>query len=437
MILHYFDLSWRSLKRTPLVSLLMILAIAIGIGVTMTSLSVYHMMSLDPIPSKSSKLFAVQLQTMDESEDWWTSDNMPYQLTFKDAEYLSTANQAVRQTALLKSGFAVHLNKPDDKPLLQTTRAANADFFTMVNAPFAYGSAWSKTDEQDLKQVVVIGSEVNQKLFGGGNNLGKTIYLDDKTFQVVGILKPWILSSSFYDLNNGHFRDPEQVYLPFTLVRANEIRSWGNNNGWKHEDIKTEKDKHNSEITWIQFWVELANEKAQQDYINFLNNYVAEQKALGRFNRESPKVSIKNVTQWLEYNKVVSEDNKILVALSFMFLAVCLANILGLLLAKFMRRAPEIGVRRALGASKKQVFMQHIVEVSVLGFLGGLLGILIAQIGLLGIRQTNSNYESLATMDLSMLLAAPSIAIAACIIAGIYPAWQVCRTTPALYLKTQ
>jgi putative ABC transport system permease protein len=134
---------------------------------------------------------------------------------------------------------------------------------------------------------------------------------------------------------------------------------------------------------------------------------------------------------------VVSEDNKILVALSFMFLAVCLANILGLLLAKFLRRAPEVGVRRALGANKRQIFMQHIIEVAMLGLLGGLLGIVFAQFGLLGVPQSYSYYESLATMDLSMLLSAPLIAISTCVIAGLYPAWLVCKTNPAIYLKSQ
>ena len=66
MFSHYIDLSWRSFKRTPLVSLLMVIAIGVGIGITMTSLSVYHMMSMDPIPEKSDKLHAVQLQIMDE-----------------------------------------------------------------------------------------------------------------------------------------------------------------------------------------------------------------------------------------------------------------------------------------------------------------------------------------------------------------------------------
>ncbi len=77
MLLHYLDLSWRSFKRTPLVSFLMVLAIAIGIGITMTSLSVYHMMSADPIAHKSSQLYAVQLQVMDDGHTWWTSDNLP------------------------------------------------------------------------------------------------------------------------------------------------------------------------------------------------------------------------------------------------------------------------------------------------------------------------------------------------------------------------
>lgn len=165
--------------------------------------------------------------------------------------------------------------------------------------------------------------------------------------------------------------------------------------------------------------------------------YMEDQREKGRFNRETLEYKLRNVTEWLEYNSVVSEDNRILVGLSFMFLLVCVSNILGLLLAKFLKRAPEVGVRRALGASKRHIFAQHIVEVSVIGLAGGLLGIVIAQIGLWGIRVTNSYYDALATMDVSMLLAAPIIALMASFLAGLYPAWLVCRTQPAIYLKSQ
>lgn len=85
MFIHYLDLAWRSFKRTPLVSILMVLAVAIGIGVTMTSLSVYHMMSADPIPLKSERLFHPQINTRDEGQEWWTPDQHAYQMTYKDA----------------------------------------------------------------------------------------------------------------------------------------------------------------------------------------------------------------------------------------------------------------------------------------------------------------------------------------------------------------
>ena len=89
-----------------------------------------------------------------------------------------------------------------------------------------------------------------------------------------------------------------------------------------------------------------------------------------------------------------------LVGLSFMFLAVCLLNMIGLLLAKFLGAAPLVGLRRALGASKSAPFFrQHLVEVGVIGFGGGLLGIALAALGLWGVRNLYENYDELTRLD--------------------------------------
>lgn len=438
MFVHYLDLSWRSFRRTPVVSILMIFAVAVGIGITMTSLSVYHMMAMDPIPSKSSELYHVQLQTMDEGQTRrGSADGFPYQITYQDAINLHNAPLPARKTPSMKSGFSVHLNDSDIKPFIDISRMTTAHFFEMFKLEFLYGSAWTKQQYDDAAPVLVIGEQMNERLFGGVNSVGKMVNLDNRSYQVVGVLKHWDLHIKFYDTNNGAFDKPEQLFLPFSLVKAFEIDTWGNTNGWKFEDTSTFQKKMQSEELWIQFWAELNTPQEKQEYQDFLMAYMEEQQTLGRFNREKLEYSLKDVLEMMEYRGVVSEDNRILVGLSFMFLAVCLANILGLLLAKFLRRAPEVGVRRALGASKTQVFYQHIVEVSLLGFLGGLLGIGVAQLGLWGVRQTQNYYSSLATMDLSMLFAAPGIAISACVIAGLYPAWLVCRITPATHLKTQ
>ncbi|TMO62277.1 ABC transporter ATP-binding protein [Pseudoalteromonas aurantia] len=437
MLFHYIDLSWRSLKRTPMVSTLMIIAIAIGIGVTMTSLSVYHMMSADPIPSKSSQLHHVQLLALDEERTWWTKDDMPYQVTYQDAMNLLSADLPYRRTAMLKAGFAVHLDNSDIKPFIEQARVASGDIFSMFNLEFIYGGAWSSDDEESAASVVVIAQSLNDKLFQGENSVGKTINLDDMTVRIVGVIKDWPTYVKYYDLNNGAFREPEQVFLPFSLVAPNEIESWGNSNNWKAQSNRNYQDLLNSEVFWVQYWVELPTHQDKEAYASFLMSYMAEQQKIGRFARKELKYALRDVNEMMVYREVVNEDNKILVVLSFMFLAVCLANILGLLLAKFLRRAPEVGVRRALGASKTQVFIQHLVEVGLLGVIGGLLGILIAQVGLWGMRTSNSAYMAIADMDLTMLLAAPVIAVSVCILAGLYPAWLVCRTTPATHLKSQ
>ncbi|MFY8273201.1 ABC transporter permease [Pseudoalteromonas sp. SSDWG2] len=437
MLGHYIDLSWRSFKRTPLVSALMVVAIAIGIGITMTTLSVYHMMSADPIPSKSDQLFAVQLQTMDEGEGWFTNDDIPYQLTFQDAQNLMNSAKADAQVIMMRAGFAVHLGDEANAPKLMDARAAGRDFFSMFNAEFIYGGAWQQSDEDNALNKVVIEQSLSEELYGDINPVGKTLYLDKHLFEVVGVVKPVTSHIKYYDLNNGAFRPSERVIIPFSLVKELQITTWGNSNGWKRESNRTFEERLNSEMLWLQFWVQLDSPQAKEDYQQFLVNYIQEQQKLGRFARKDPKYALRDVNEWMQYNQVVSEDNKILVLLSFMFLAVCLANILGLLLAKFMRRAPEIGVRRALGASKTQVFTQHLVEVALLGVFGGVLGIVLAQLCLWGVRESYSYYSDLAQMDWVMLASAPAIAIVACVVAGLLPAYQVCRTNPAYYLKTQ
>ncbi|MFT4653624.1 MAG: putative ABC transport system permease protein [Kangiellaceae bacterium] len=437
MFFHYLDLAWRSFKRTPLVSVLMVMAIGVGIGITMTSLSVYHMASMDPIEHKSDKLFNVQLNTMDDGNTWWTEDDLPQQVTYKDAMALYQAGIPGRKVPSMKTGFTVHMNSDQVKPFLESTRVTGRDFFTMFDLSFLYGDTWSLEQERSVAPVVVISEELNDKLFGGENSVGKEIYLDDDTFQIVGVTQKWNIHTKYYDINNGAFNSPENIFMPVTQIAPMELGSWGNSNGWKFEEINTFKDRLNSELFWMQFWVELDTPEQEAQYRVFLNNYLTEQASMGRFTRKEVAFGLRNVNDWLVYSGVVSEENRILVGLSFMFLIVCLANILGLLLGKFLRRAPEIGVRRALGASKRDIFIQHLVEVSALGFIGGLLGIGIAQLGLWGVRESYNYYSALATMDVYMLFAAPFIAITACIIAGLYPAWLVCRTAPALYLKTQ
>ena len=437
MFHYYLRLAWLSIRKTPVISSLMVLAIAVGVGLAMTSLSVNHMMSSNPIADKSQQLFAVQLQSQAEDTGAGEEDDLLLQQTYQDVMNLRRSQVPLRQTAMFKTGFAVQSDNPDIAPQLRSARATDRDFFAMFEVPFAFGGAWDKGVDENGERVVVIGAALNQELFGGGDNVGKEIFLNQKPFRILGILREWNPQPNYYDLNNGAFRKPEQLFLPFSLTPVDELSSWGNTRGWKPENIVSFEDFLQSELHWLQYWVELDSEQQHADYEQFLQGYIQQQKQLGRFEQADAKADLKDVDEWLAYNAVVSDDSNVLVGLSFLFLAVCLVNTIGLLLSKFLRRAPEVGVRRALGATRGQVFIQHLVEVSLLGVGGGVLGIVLAQAGLWLVRTTSGRYQDLAQMDLAMLLAAPTIAIAASIIAGLYPAWKICRTQPSLYLKTQ
>jgi putative ABC transport system permease protein len=125
------------------------------------------------------------------------------------------------------------------------------------------------------------------------------------------------------------------------------------------------------------------------------------------------------------------------VGLSFLFLVVCLLSTIALTLTKFVGKKSETSLRRALGASRKIIFKQQIVEVAVIGFSGGLLGLLLVTLGLQGIEYLYDSPEGLVRLDWIMMFTAIGIAIASSMIAGLYPAWRVCRIPPAAQLKTQ
>ncbi len=437
MLKYYLKLSWLSVKRTPVLTGLMILAIGLGISVSITVLTVDYMMSQDPIPGKSHQLFHVQLDSFHETGRSGSPDGLPVQLTYQDAENLSYSKIPTRQTRGLETGFTIIPAKQGQTPFMESARAIDRDFFDMFNVPFQFGAPWDDVIDDRPREVVIIGKKLNDQLFDGANSVGKTINLNQQEFTVIGVLEDWELTPRFYDVNNGGFSNTEQLYVPFSLLPILELPTWGNTNGWKPELLKTYQDRLRSEKLWIQYWVQLDSEQQQQEYREFLSAYIQQQKSLQRFAKKDARADIKNVVQWMAYNQIVSDDNSVLVGLSFMFLAVCMINTIGLLLAKFLRRAPEVGVRRALGASRGEIFTQHLIDVALIGLSGGVLGLLLAQLGLVGIASLYRNYERLVHMDLTLVFLAIVIALGSSVLAGLYPAWKICRTNPSIYLKTQ
>lgn len=438
MLNYNLKLALKSMRRNPAMTALMVAAIAVGIGVSMTTLTVFYMMSSNPIPDKSDVLFAVTmdswnpLRPFDEDEP----ERAPHQLTFHDAERLLALAEAKRQTAMFESSLIIEPLNDDDLPFEAGARVANSDFFTMFNVPFLYGSGWDSSADGAAEPVVVLGKKLNERLFGGENSVGKSLTMQGIRFQVVGVTDRWEPTPRFYDPINGGFQEVNDMFIPYSLTRVLELRSEGSDWGWKSEDITSFEQWLNSESVWVQYFIELDSGRDRDGYVSHLDAYVGEQKKLGRFERPMNN-NIYNVEEWMAYHEVVANDSKVLVGLSFLFLVVCLLSTIALTLTKFVGKKAETSLRRALGASRKTIFNQQIVEVGLIGFTGGLIGLSLAALGLVGIEYLYEAPGGLVNMDWIMVMTAIAVAIISSIIAGLYPAWRVCRIPPATQLKTQ
>lgn len=434
MFSYYLDLALRSLRRNRVLTALMVLAIALGIGASMTTLTVLHVLSGDPLPGTSDTLFYPQIDPRD-MDGYEPNKEPPRQVTWTDGQNLMRAKRGDRQALMTGGAVPVQPAQSGMEPFYSDARYTTADFFPMFKVPFLYGHGWSAADDERKARVVVISRTLNDKLFGGKDSTGQTLRMKDLAFQVIGVLDTWRPNPHFYDVYMGNYAASEDVFVPLAASRDAHFDHNGSTDCWGTGGGDQEHAE-TSPCVWLQFWVQLDSAAKVASYKEFLVHYSQEQKSLGRFERP-PNVRLPGLMEWMDINKVVPGDVRLQTWLAFGFLLVCLVNTVGLMLAKFLRRAGELGVRRALGASKREVFAQLLVESGVIGLAGGIGGLVLAFIGLWLVRLQPSNYASLAHLDLKMLMITFVLAIGSTLLAGLLPAWRACQITPALQLKSQ
>jgi putative ABC transport system permease protein len=440
MFRYYLALGFRNLRRNPALTALMVLTLAVGIAACMSTLTVLYVMSGDPIPSKSDRLFVPQLDNYPATYQGRDGNNEPdEQMTYRDATNLLAGGQGVRRAAMYGVATGLESGRSDLPPFQVDGLATSSDFFAMFEVPFKYGGPWGAAQDAAKADVVVLSKAMSEKLFGDADPTGKRVRMADTDFQVVGVLDSWHPLPRYYRLingNGGSFAGEDQIFIPFSTGVRHELGNNGNNNCSGDSAAPGWQGWLDSECTWIQFWFEGAGASDQKVLHDYLDAYVTEQRKLGRFPRPLNN-RLRNVKEWMELQKVVGRDSKLSTWLAFGFLLVCLVNTIGLLLAKFSARAGEVGVRRALGASRSEIFRQYLTEAAVVGLVGGVLGLALSFGGLWLISRQSEAMEAVAKMDWVMLATTLGLSLLASLVAGLLPTWRACQVAPALQLKSQ
>ncbi|HTD28817.1 MAG TPA: FtsX-like permease family protein, partial [Xanthomonadaceae bacterium] len=430
-------LGFRSLLRNPVLTALMVITLGIGIAASMSTLTVLEIMRGNPIPDKSDRLIVPSLDN--NAKDMAKDAPLPNQVSYLDATNLLAQHRAKRQTAIYAFGAFVESGRKDLPPFRADGMAPTHDFFDMFEVPFRYGRPWDADADVHKSDVAVITTTFAEKVFGANvNPVGRHLRFNDHDYTVSGVIGDWSPAPRYYRLEgNDAYGDTWDIMIPFSTAIGQEYQNNGsmdcnNDNGMGTGYAALLR----SECVWIQYWAELGSTSERPAFDSYIAAYLGDQKKLGRFPRPL-HYKLYNVMEWLDHEGVVGKDSQLQTWLAFGFLLVCLVNTVGLLLAKFTARGGEIGVRRALGAPKREIFHQFLIEAGVVGLAGGALGLVLSFGGLWLIAQQSDNMKAVAHTSASMLFTTIALAIGCSVLAGLLPTWRACQIRPAIQLKSQ
>jgi putative ABC transport system permease protein len=431
MFSYYLALGVRSLLNQRLITTWMILLIALGVAGTVSTFSLLRALSSNPFAAKAHRLFTAQIDN--HGPEYVKAYGIDPVLTLRDVEALRAHDGAQLQAAIYEISLSLVPADTRIDALEAKGYAVTVDYFRMLDVPFRFGGAWSKAADKEGSNEVVIGDELNQKVFRGANSVGQEIRLDGHTYRISGVLAPWNPLPRFYAYYKNAFdRHAPQVFLPFRQALNFRIPTAGGSYGDSAFPIWDLR----SEISFISYWVELQDSTGAAKYRNFLHAYADEQRADGRFQWPA-NVTLHDQEDWLNYQHVVPPEARISFVVALGLLVVCAVNTVGLLLARFMRRSGDIGVRRALGGSRSAILFQYLTEAAVVGLAGGLLGaaLTFCFVNSLGL-VFPMDVARLAHVTLSTLLQAPIVALCMVLLAAAYPILRASRIEPGWQLKS-
>ncbi len=390
-------ITFRTLAKSPAFSLTAIAALALGIGANTAIFSVVNQVLLNPagvsqperIASLRVKYDKLALKSIgvsvpDFSDVQKTTNLFEYGAVLGQGDYNYTG-----------SGMPERLQGA----------AVSVQWFDVFGAKPRLGRLFQpEEDKPKANQVVVLSYAAWKRLFGqDASALGRTIELNRVPYQVIGVMGP-------------EFRWPAATDLWVPLGLPADAYNTGNRFNESYDAVVRLKPG----VTFQQAsaYMQILNDRVRNDGTGY-GGY-AKSSAWGMF--------------LVPFTDYIAGDTKtpmlvLLASVGFVLLIAC-SNIAGLMLARASGRAREIAVRAALGASRWNLIRQTLAESLMLSFAGAILGLALSFAGvrgLLALSPENTMVAMDVRMDPTVLLFTAFAAIAAGILFGIAPAWQISR----------
>jgi putative ABC transport system permease protein len=400
------SLAMRGIIRNPLRSFLMMLGVTIGIASLTAIASVGEATKqetlrqfkrmigaydiINVVPGASSTRGMPSLTTVEPS------------LKFTDAKAIADEVNGVIQVAEVQNAFDVDV-KYRDKITATAIYGISPNWLEMHNYFIETGNIISEEDNQSVARVAVIGPDVQTALFPNEDPIGKQIRIGNVPFQIIGVLVTRGAGPGGSSLDG-------IVFIPVTTAAKRLF--------------------NRDYLTTIT--IQLKNPENPQAVIDSVSVLLRERHGIvppgeDDFTISNPSAVVAQISE------VSSTLSTVLNGVAIIATIIGGTVIMSLMLIAVSERRREIGVRRAVGASKQDIMLQFLLEAAVISVLGGLSGAMLGAVAALLVAAQQQIPPALIG---SVFVSAVLISVAIGLVFGLQPAWKAANTDPIEALRS-
>jgi len=412
-IFEAFRVAWTALTINKVRALLTMLGIIIGVGTVIGMLAIGNGYS-NFVESEFGKLGVGRLTISPRIDPAASDENVTPRLTAADADALMQQGVAPLVETVVKQfdGSAI-VDAGKDRFNYQIV-GATPNYFTVSSNELGPGRYYSNAEESNSARVAVIGRTVAQELFGGAESaVGQRISIDGVAFEVVGVL--------FTKANLVNEQNPaERIYVPYQTARNRLFRN-----------------QLDARVDVAQLTVKIRDRDQAEAALRQVTNVLRERH---RLTYQSNDFMVESSEQLItQFRTVLVGFNVFLGVIGGISLLVGGIGIMNIMLVSVTQRTREIGLRKAVGARRRDILLQFLIEAIVLCLVGGAIGIglgyLLSFAGTFLLENVLQLQGSRAVVTLTSLIIATGVAAGVGVFFGFFPALRAAQLKPITALR--
>lgn len=397
------SIAWRAIRANKIRAALTMLGIIIGVTAVVlmsTAIKGIDNSLQNGVSALGSDVLYIDKWAWFSNDEWWRLRNrrnidMEDYHRFKDLAKLPLAVAPVTNS--------VQTIKVGDRKVENVfLTGSNSDYVKTTNFDFASGRFYSEIEGNGSRNVAVIGSEISNKLFPRGDALDKTIKIGPVNFKVVGVLTEQ--GSTML----GAFNPDNQVFVPIgTIFKNFASRHFGTvtinvraASPEKLEDTKAEAEGIMRKIRGLAH--------------NQPNDFTINQQ--------------EGLTSFLDQITIVIKIAGLFITGLSLFVGAI--GIMNIMFVSVKERTREIGLRKAIGATRRTILAQFLLESSVICLIGGIIGLIAA---ILLSFMLNQFFPTSVQYD--VVIIAILISLLTGIVSGLAPAYTAAKMDPVDALR--